>query len=810
MPGDKNGTEFEIPRIKEEIYRVPRIFKMLEENFQKYQINCIQGFLKIGKTYAVVDWIRSTSLLNDYAIFWMDCNVSTEQTFDRLVAMIRSGIGKVLIIVDHMEAISHDEWCGSFQKYLKSIPSHIKCIMITKGEIAQTFIELLAQNKMNLIPGLAIMLKEDEMEDYIHSFRNEFVCDHVSEYPLDLPKIPFIINLFIQYTRDNMKYDDRGVLAAAEKCYEYLNYEVIEQWNDELKETMAAMSFFDEISRSLIVAIYGDDRRYYLLEQLSKECCMVIRRGMDSFFIIPYIRTYIEREAHKYISEVTFKNIMRNAGYYYRTREFFDKALSCYERAKDYECLAEVLMSWLQSAPYKETISKTYEVIMRIPDHVVEENIKICGLRVLLALINMRLPEAVKWFSCMKLSVTKENSEERRRETERELVFLELLMPDTSVDVIQQRLRSGIEETELHETIERYFRIQGSELCYLFLLNHWQLSTEFVEMISSAKFESLYGLKISAIMRIYIGFYLVEQGNVTLGIRSISKGIAYSKQVGLDEVASYSVLYLKYVTLFHEGKEYQLTEFEREVGQYVGRTENVNELKNILMENYRLFNNSSCLNKEDNDVGLRCSQEPLQVFSFASIYTKCRFAIFYRDYTYAQMLLEAVREYCVQYRWSVKEVRVIVMLSILSYRRKDVKNAVQYLVHALELGKRLKMGNLISHEGAAILPILNEVRHACSDWAEDSYFKKVLEDAQGIARIFPKYLMEDEKWDVKLTPCELRVLKTLETPFTTAEIAKHLCISVNTVKHHIKNIYSKLNVNKRNMAVKVGRELGYL
>jgi LuxR family maltose regulon positive regulatory protein len=55
---------------------------------------------------------------------------------------------------------------------------------------------------------------------------------------------------------------------------------------------------------------------------------------------------------------------------------------------------------------------------------------------------------------------------------------------------------------------------------------------------------------------------------------------------------------------------------------------------------------------------------------------------------------------------------------------------------------------------------------------------------------------------------ELEVLRYLTTSLTSTEIAQELYISPNTVRFHIKNIYSKLGVNQRAAAVERARDLG--
>jgi LuxR family maltose regulon positive regulatory protein len=61
-----------------------------------------------------------------------------------------------------------------------------------------------------------------------------------------------------------------------------------------------------------------------------------------------------------------------------------------------------------------------------------------------------------------------------------------------------------------------------------------------------------------------------------------------------------------------------------------------------------------------------------------------------------------------------------------------------------------------------------------------------------------------------LSPSELRVLRYLPTNLTRSEVARQLCVSVNTVNTHVRNIYSKLGVRDRSAAVQRARELRLL
>ena len=58
-----------------------------------------------------------------------------------------------------------------------------------------------------------------------------------------------------------------------------------------------------------------------------------------------------------------------------------------------------------------------------------------------------------------------------------------------------------------------------------------------------------------------------------------------------------------------------------------------------------------------------------------------------------------------------------------------------------------------------------------------------------------------------LSERELEVLRLLRTELNGPEIARELTISLNTLRTHTKNIYSKLGVTSRRAAVRRAEEL---
>ena len=63
---------------------------------------------------------------------------------------------------------------------------------------------------------------------------------------------------------------------------------------------------------------------------------------------------------------------------------------------------------------------------------------------------------------------------------------------------------------------------------------------------------------------------------------------------------------------------------------------------------------------------------------------------------------------------------------------------------------------------------------------------------------------------LKISNRELDVLRKMADGLSNNEIGESLFVSENTVKTHVSNLFSKLDVKRRTEAVKKGKEYGLL
>ena len=145
---------------------------------------------------------------------------------------------------------------------------------------------------------------------------------------------------------------------------------------------------------------------------------------------------------------------------------------------------------------------------------------------------------------------------------------------------------------------------------------------------------------------------------------------------------------------------------------------------------------------------------------------------------------------------------VLVLHALASQQRGDVGAARASLARALELGEPEGYVRSFTGEGPAMAALLREVARRGSS---TTYVARLVGSlGPAVQARGPDPLVDP------LSDRELEVLRLLASELNGPEIARHLVVSLNTVRTHTKNIYAKLGVGSRRAAVRRAEELGLL
>ncbi len=145
-------------------------------------------------------------------------------------------------------------------------------------------------------------------------------------------------------------------------------------------------------------------------------------------------------------------------------------------------------------------------------------------------------------------------------------------------------------------------------------------------------------------------------------------------------------------------------------------------------------------------------------------------------------------------------IEILVLQALAHQMQGDIPAALMALQQALTLAEPEGYVRMFVDEGSPMTLLLEK---AAKHGIAPNYVRQLL-TALGKAedRTPVNQLLIDP-----LSERELEVLRLLGTDLDGPEIARQLIVSLNTIRTHIKNIYTKLGVNNRRAAVRRAEEL---
>lgn len=147
---------------------------------------------------------------------------------------------------------------------------------------------------------------------------------------------------------------------------------------------------------------------------------------------------------------------------------------------------------------------------------------------------------------------------------------------------------------------------------------------------------------------------------------------------------------------------------------------------------------------------------------------------------------------------TASEIECFLLLALAEDAQGNRQDALTHLANSLRLAQPQGYMQLFVREGA---PLADLLKTAVSHNIAPNYAARLLS-------AFGETVVQQQPLVDPLSERELEILQLIAAGLKNKEIAAQLFISLNTVLYHNKNIYGKLGVRKRTVAVSKARELG--
>lgn len=201
---------------------------------------------------------------------------------------------------------------------------------------------------------------------------------------------------------------------------------------------------------------------------------------------------------------------------------------------------------------------------------------------------------------------------------------------------------------------------------------------------------------------------------------------------------------------------------------------------------------------------------------------KTRLLIFQKQYSQADELLNNAISEQKHFDNGYVKLQMQTLLALGQYQQGNIKQSLITISQVLSLAKKEQLHRCLLDEAQIMQALLIAYKTQSSTLLKgnnehDDYINQLLvlfKNNANYEKASPKSSLIDAQTSNKcmpsLTERELEILMLVEQSLVNKEIARALDISTDTVKWHLKNIYSKLGVSGRMQAVSQGKKMGVL
>lgn len=581
--------------------------------------------------------------------------------------------------------------------------------------------------------------------------------------------------------------------------WDYLDYYVFGQWEQEIYEFYTQMSIVDKFTIDLAETITGKENVEYIVKR-SKELGNFLHNYRELYWVDEAMMLSMKRHLNMVFNKQQRNELYYNAGHYYKRNGEIMSALKMFEACENHNQISQILV---ENARINPSVGHLYELrhyYLSMDEKIISEKIELMACMSMLQSILLNPEESDRWYDaiCLKEKIY---SGTKKKDAKSWIAYLNIALPHRGTkDMISTIKNAGallqnksIAIPELGVTGNSDSQMNGGkDFCNwskkdkelansIGKVIEFTLGKKGVGCVDLALAESYFEKAmddyeiISHVSKAQIK--IATKGNIELSL--VANSILGKISLFNGNPENYRELIMDFRNIAVANRE---TRFLPNVDNYLCR---INMYKGEISEVEEWLNNS-----------------PNELDEFYTIYrhiylTKVRIYIWQKKYEKAYALLTKLQYYADVCDRTYIKMECDLLLAIIEYRnnKKSWKKTLQKAYTEIE---KYDFVRIISREGIAILPLLNSAELKVK---KEEFFEKVIDETQRMAAYYPSYLKVQNIIEEEFSENAIQVLKYQSEGLSNEKIAEKMAINIGTVKYHCRENYRKLGVSGKAAAV---------
>ncbi|EKQ55206.1 MULTISPECIES: LuxR C-terminal-related transcriptional regulator [unclassified Clostridium] len=631
---------------------------------------------------------------------------------------------------------------------------------------------------------------------------------------------------------------------------EYLMEEVFNLLDKEVQEFLMKTSILDEMNSELCNSVVNIENSQFLLEKLDTENLFIISLDeIKEWYRYHHLfKDFLRNRRDVYMVNSLF-NLYNSAAKWYKNNEFYPQAIDFYLKANNYDEAIFIIEKIDMDLMFCGEMKKVYEWYMAIPKSKFHNNLRLCINAAWYTAANGNNEDTKFYLNHIEELLKIHNNDDI------ELYKKEVMIIRAMVSVLEKDSRKTIEYLKKakdcgykHELLKAVAALlEGTAYIYegevLKALNYFDEALEISKNINnyyiaamsnrsiiiskmfrgrlyeaenqSMKFldylncRNSGGIPIAGVIYNDLAEINYEWSNISKSLEYVKKAIELGKKGEVSWVLCRSYIILAEIFFISFNTEQAM--------EYIKKAESI-------VENSKLFDAGTNLEVIKQNIYLRSGNlKDFEKFLDNEIFngpakhnieylhyyvTKLRYYVLTNNLEKGE---ELAKNLCNNFKGKkIHKIiaEVLILKSIIHGKNNAMQEALETLIEAINISAEENYLRIFINEGDNLKNIIFKLKDKLQfSLKEESkiFLSKIIKNLEQNNAI--------QKIDVKndmLSSREMEILKYLQAGLTNLEISNSLFVSVNTVKTHLLNIYTKLDVHSRTEALAKASELGII
>ena len=620
------------------------------------------------------------------------------------------------------------------------------------------------------------------------------------------------LNLLIRRLQQGEQDGDALAEDMRRAFMDYLDEAIISHWSRDVQTFLMQLSLVDAFTQELAQAVTGDDDVALLLSR-AERAGNILSCADGEWRIRPVLLETLRRRAARSFGQRRCNQLMYNAGRYYELSGRTLQALSIYRQCGEEDGIYSLLVREARKHAGVGNYWALRQYYQALSDEDIQrEPVLMTAMSVLYSVL-MNAEKSEYWYARLREYAANAKGDDRS-EANAQIAYLDIVLPH----------RGSKDLVRILKMVSALLRNSGDILRPVSLTNNqpslmnggkdfceWSKNDLFLAKTLGPVVERMLGQAGVGLVQAALGESAYAKGEDRFVVLSrLTRAQNQSENNGIIEMTWVAVALQARLTLSTGDVEYA----QRLVSGMLRRAEQEGTPR--LVEAVNAF---SCW------IGLHTNQTsrllawmenaPDETVEFCTLN---RYLYLVRIYGYialgkhtdALVLLQRMLLYAdYAHRTYIRlECRVLGAVILRRIGQPWKESFVQTLK---EIGE-YHFVPILSEKGAAVLPLLTEVKAAMSQSAPQltGWFAQVLEETTHMARLYPNFLKGTGIDVSAFSATALQVLRMQAAGYTAREIADQLHITQRTVKYHASENYKKLDAKNLVDAVQIAQTLHIL